>query len=40
MVCVHVSMNIYAVCRHWIFASQADLVMGVMSYIVEEAKRP
>ena len=32
--CVHVSMYIHAVCGHWIFAK------GVMSYIVEEAKRP
>ena len=38
--CVHVNMNIHTVCGHWIFASQADLVMGVMSYIVEDAKRP
>ena len=38
--CVHASMYIHAVCGHWIFARRADLVMGVMSYIVEEAKRP
>lgn len=36
------NINIHTVCEHWIFASQASLVMGVMSYrkrIVEETKR-